>query len=49
MIGNSYLLIHKSWAEENVDPALFSRELMQHALAAVGKEEVCHTYFVVGT
>lgn len=28
------------WAEENVDPALFARELMEHAAAAVGNEEV---------
>ncbi|CAM6088100.1 unnamed protein product [Calypogeia fissa] len=28
------------WAEENVDPALFSKELMAHALAAVESEEV---------
>jgi protein phosphatase PTC7 len=27
------------WAEENVDPALFSKELMAHALAAVESEE----------
>eukprot|EP00249_Psilotum_nudum_P021012 c27935_g1_i1 orf=60-1157(+) len=28
------------WAEVNVDPALFSRELMKHAAAVVDKEEI---------
>lgn len=28
------------WAEENVDPALFARELMEHAVTAVGNEEI---------
>ena len=41
---NDILFISTRWAEENVDPALFSRELMQHALAAVGSEEVCSGY-----
>jgi len=28
------------WAEQNVDPALYSKELMAHAEAAVSSEEV---------
>lgn len=28
------------WAEQNVDPSLFSRELMAHASDFVGDEEV---------
>lgn len=28
------------WAAENVDPALFSKEFMAHAAAAVGTEDV---------
>lgn len=30
-----------SWAEQNVNPALFSRELMANASSLVGDEEVC--------
>lgn len=29
------------WAEQNVDPALYSKEFMAHAEAAVSSEEVC--------
>lgn len=30
-----------SWAEQNVDPSLFSRELMANASSFVEDEEVC--------
>lgn len=29
-----------SWAEQNVDPSLFSKELIAHALSLLGDEEV---------
>lgn len=29
-----------SWAEQNVDPSLFSKELMAHASSLLGDEEV---------
>lgn len=35
------------WAEQNVDPALYSRELMANAEAVVSSEEVCSKINVV--